>query len=68
MIKSMGKAFIAEKMIEYILEIGLEICVMAKGNSLGLMAGNMKGNIKMTKNMGLVYLPGQMEANIKDYG
>lgn len=36
--------------------------------TLGMMAGNMKANIKMTRNMALVYIPGQMVVVTKDFG
>lgn len=52
----------------FIKVIGLKIKCMVEANILGKMVNHMMVNMRMIKNVDLVYLNGLMENNIKEIG
>lgn len=56
------------QMVEFTKELGKKISLMEKVSIIGLMAGDMTENMKMTKSMGLGLITGQMVKLMKVIG
>ena len=67
-IKLMERECIPGLMIESMKEIEWTIRWMVMEFLNGLMERSLTGNIKQTKNMGMVFLPGLMDVSTRDYG